>query len=168
MPNILSILEEDFHKTGLQPGKADTQKFINGFAPQHWHFGYNICLATVSILKNSQIIEKRPFGVIGGELVKFQLKKKMRPLQTQRPKTLLLPHTFISVSLLLEGLKIVSTVLDYSRTSSVSAFGKDNACSKRKKTDLCGLREKSDYRMILAYRGKVPVTVAVLWTQKSQ
>ena len=78
------------------------------------------------------------------------------------------PHTFISVSLLLEGLKIVSTVLDYSRTSSVSAFGKDNACSKRKKTDLCGLREKSDYRMILAYRGKVPVTVAVLWTQKSQ
>ena len=75
MPNTLSILEEDFQKTGLQPGKADTQKFINGFAPQHWHFGYNICLATVSILKNSQIIEKRPFGVIGGELVKFQLKK---------------------------------------------------------------------------------------------
>ena len=72
MPNTLSISKKDFQKTGLQTGKANTQEFINGFAPQHWHFGYSICLATVSILKNSQIIEKRPFGVIGGELVKFQ------------------------------------------------------------------------------------------------
>ena len=69
----------------------------------------------------------------------------MRPLQTQRPKPLLLPYTFISASPLLEGLKIVSTVLDYSRTSSISVFGKDNSCSKREKIDFCGLREKSDY-----------------------
>lgn len=91
----------------------------------------------------------------------------MRPLKPKGPNPSSC-YTFISVSLLLEGLKIVSTVLDYSRTSSTSALGEDNICSKRKKTDLCRLREKSDYRVILAYREKAPVTVPVLWTQKSQ